>query len=148
MGKNIQEKSRHATTANKTSLNLLRHSHIPHVFYWFTRTVWYSLGEWKFLSFLQFQLCLMRYCRLCLWHLIICNCKDFLTSGRFRFRHFPGKLPTGLFTKSIHDPRGSTLWFSLTCRIRKNKKKNLIMMHKWQILIILGLVSEHVRAYA
>lgn len=31
------------------------------------------------------------------------------TRGRLRLRHFPGKLPTGLLTKSIHEPCGSTL---------------------------------------
>lgn len=37
------------------------------------------------------------------------------TKGRLRLRHFPGKLSTGLLTKSIHEPSGSTLCVSATC---------------------------------
>lgn len=37
-----------------------------------------------------------------------------VTRGRLRLRHFPGKLSTGLLTKSIHEPSGSTLCVS-TC---------------------------------
>lgn len=39
-------------------------------------------------------------------------------------RHFAGKFPTGLLTKSIHDPSGSTLWLSEPCRTKMNINNN------------------------
>lgn len=44
------------------------------------------------------------------------------TRGRLRLRHFPGKLSTGLLTKSIHEPSGSTLWLSETCSTNRARK--------------------------
>ncbi len=62
------------------------------IFMWFIRIVLYIPGEWKFLSLPQFQLCLMCYCWLSVWYMIICDCKDFPHQWSFSLSAFSGKV--------------------------------------------------------